>query len=263
MPAQLCSVAVSSIMVQNGNTSPSKQSRTQQPQLLQFSNAQTQSPTQLYRPRIFNARRAPNPKPVQPKRHVQHLQPQRSQGQSQSQSQSQSFQTSQPVRLHQPYTFARRATPNAKDANGNSGVRVKASANTSANKNANATRNSRESQGFSPAVRSAWNSPVQKANNVQKQELQGYLKLLNCKYPGHSHADCSYPPPFNANLAQWGDRLRADYPPTNPQEQALYANKEKFNNAYMVKRYGKFLGMDKPRRVRTNWGQGARSYGPN
>lgn len=202
---------------------------------------------------------------MQPKRQVQAPQvqrPQRSQGQGQGQA-FQSSQSSQSVRLNKPFTFARRRAQPSRNTNTNTNTSTTAQGYTNAKANVKNTNSN--GQTFAHAVRSAWNTPVQQSNvQKQKQELKGYLKLLNCKYPGHTQADCSYPPPFNANLAQWGDRLRADYPPTNPQEQAMYANKEKFTNAYMVKQYGQFLGMQKPARTRAtpNWAQGAKMYGP-
>lgn len=235
---------------------PQSQSRVQ-PQLLQFSNAQTQSQTHLNQPRIFNTTRRANPT-IQPKRKVQAPQLQR----PNSQGQSQSFQSSQSVRLNEPFVFARRrGQPNASTNTNTKGASVN-SRNAQA-KNTNVKNSNSTDQTFAPTVRRAWNTSVQQSNNVQKQELQGYLKLLNCKYPGHTQANCSYPPPFNANLAQWGDRLRADYPPTSPQEQAMYADKEKFTDAYMVRRYGTSLGMQNPARTRAkpNWAQGARMYG--
>lgn len=226
-----------------------------QPQLLQFTDDQTQSQTQLNRPRVF-ARRVNY---VQPKRQVLEGRLQMSnvrKPQVQSH-QSQTFKPqSQSVHLNEPFVFARRRTqPQLK---GSTNVNSKNVKNASVKQSVNG-------QNVNPVVRRALNTPVQQGvnENVQRKELEGYLKLLNCKYPGHTQADCSSPPPFNANLAKWGATLRADYPLISPQEQTKYANKESFTNASMVKQYGKALGVENSGRMRTkpNWAQGARLYG--
>lgn len=87
---------------------------------------------------------------------------------------------------------------------------------------------------------------VGNARNAQRtqsetQELQRYLIILNCKYPGHKQKYCDNPPSFPENLRYWGNRLREDYPssPYGPQDENT--ERKRFTDEFMVKKFGQAL----------------------
>lgn len=110
---------------------------------------------------------------------------------------------------------------------------------------------------YSPTVKNAWSNSAQKRqvspnsqSQVESKELKEYLHVLNCRYPGHPQEFCENPPQFHDNIAYWGKRLRADYPPYTfgPQGQVTNTNASKFTDSYMVKKFGQVLKGAKTRK---------------